>query len=74
MFKIVDSLCISDPAPLDHRIMEDGRAGYCFTATGTFERLLTSFNVANENGGGQPTQPSLLPLLRFEIHGVALVA
>ena len=28
----------------------------------------------NKLGGGQPIQPSLVPLLRFEIQGVALIA
>ncbi len=55
-------------------IMEGGRAGYRFTATGTFDRLLTGFKVVNESGGGQPIQPSLIHLLRFEIKGVALAA
>ena len=27
-----------------------------------------------KNGGGEGTQPSLMPLLRFEIQGVALAA
>ena len=38
-------------------IMENGKAGYRFTATGTFDRLLTGLTVthepANVFGGGQ---------------------
>jgi hypothetical protein len=34
-------------------IMEDGRRGYRFTATGTFDRLLAGVKVVNEFGGGQ---------------------
>jgi hypothetical protein len=55
-------------------ILEGGKPGYRFTATGTFDRLLTGVQVVNHGGGGQPIQPSLVPLLRFEIQGVALVA
>lgn len=55
-------------------IMEGGRAGYRFTATGTFDRLLTGFKVVNESGGGQGTIPSLTDALSFEIHALALIA
>ena len=34
-------------------MMEGGKAGYRFTATGTFDRLLTGFKVVNDGGGGQ---------------------
>lgn len=34
-------------------IQEGGRPGYRFTATGTFDRLLTGCRVVNESGGGQ---------------------
>ena len=33
-------------------IMEGGKPGYRFTATGTFDRLLTGVRVVNESGGG----------------------
>jgi hypothetical protein len=66
--KLLDGHIMCEP------IMESGKAGYCFTATGTFDRLLTGFKVINDGGGGQPIQPSLIPLLRFEIQGVALAA
>jgi hypothetical protein len=33
--------------------MEGGKAGYRFTATGTFDRLLTGMKVINHGGGGQ---------------------
>jgi hypothetical protein len=47
-------------------IVEGGKPVYRFTATGTFDRLLTGVKVVNESGGGQVIQPSLAPLLRFE--------
>jgi hypothetical protein len=34
-------------------ITEGGKRGYRFTATGTFDRLLTSLKVVNDGGGGQ---------------------
>ncbi len=34
-------------------IMEGGKPGYRFTATGTFDRLLTGLKVVNDGGGGQ---------------------
>jgi hypothetical protein len=34
-------------------IMEGGKRGYRFTATGTFDRLLSGVRVVNESGGGQ---------------------
>jgi len=55
-------------------IMEGGKPGYRFTATGTFDRLLSGVKVANYGGGGQGFCPSLTPLLRIEIQGVALAA
>ena len=66
--KLLDGYIVCEP------IMEEGRAGYRFTATGTFDRLLTGMKVINDGGGGQAIQPSLGSLLRFEIQGVALVA
>ena len=45
--KLLDEHILCEP------IMEGGRAGYRFTATGTFDRLLTGFKVVNESGGGQ---------------------
>jgi hypothetical protein len=55
--------------------MEGGKRGYRFTAAETFEHLLLAgVKVVNNFGGGQPIQPSLVTLLRFEIQGVALVA
>ena len=45
--KLLDGHIVCEP------IMEGGRAGYRFTATGTFDRLLTGFKVVNESGGGQ---------------------
>jgi site-specific DNA recombinase len=34
-------------------ILEGGKPGYRFTATGTFDRLLTGVQVVNDGGGGQ---------------------
>lgn len=33
-----------------------------------------AYDVINEGGRGQAIQPSLAPLLRFEIKGIALAA
>ncbi len=55
-------------------IIEGGKPGYRFTATGTFDRLLTGLKVVNDGGGGQPLHPSLMPALPFKIEGVALAA
>ena len=41
---------------------------------GNYARLLRLAGVKNNVGGGQTIQPSLAPLLRFEIQGVALAA
>jgi len=47
--KLLDGHIMCEP------IMEDGKPGYRFTATGTFDRLLAGVKiVANESGGGQP--------------------
>ncbi len=45
--KLLDGHIMCEP------IMESGKAGYRFTATGTFDRLLTGFKVVNDGGGGQ---------------------
>ncbi len=49
--KLLDGHILCEP------IMEDGKPGYRFTATGTFDRLLTGKMVvngsANDGGGGQ---------------------
>ena len=34
-------------------IEEDGKPGYRFTATGTFDRLLTGSTLINHGGGGE---------------------
>ena len=34
-------------------IVEGGKPGYRFTATGTFDRLLAGMRVVNDGGGGQ---------------------
>lgn len=66
--KLLDGHILCEP------VQEHGKRGYRFTATGTFDRLLTGVKVINESGGGQAIQPSLVPLLRFEIQGTALAA
>jgi site-specific DNA recombinase len=45
--KLLDGHIVCEP------IMEGGKAGYRFTATGTFDRLLTGAKVINDGGGGQ---------------------
>lgn len=45
--KLLDGNIVCEP------IMEDGKSGYRFTATGTFDRLLSGVKVANYGGGGQ---------------------
>ena len=54
--------------------MEKGRVGYRFTATETFDRLLTGMKVINDGGGGQGIQPQLTSRLHFDIHAIAMVA
>ena len=66
--KLIDGHIAGEP------IMEGGQAGYRFTATGTFDRLLTGMKVTNCGGGGQGIQPSLTNALRFDIQAVALAA
>ena len=50
--KLLDGFIMCEP------IMEDGKLGYRFTATGTFDRLLTGDKVVNDSinygGGGHP--------------------
>ena len=45
--KLLDGHIVCEP------IMEGGKLGYRFSATGTFDRLLTGVKVVNESGGGQ---------------------
>ncbi len=45
--KLLDGHIVCEP------ILEGGKRGYRFTATGTFDRLLTRVKVVNESGGGQ---------------------
>jgi site-specific DNA recombinase len=45
--KLIDGHIAVEP------IMEGGQPGYRFTATGTFDRLLTGMKVTNYGGGGQ---------------------
>ena len=45
--KLLDGHIMCEP------IVEGGKPGYRFTATGTFDRLLTGIRVGNDGGGGQ---------------------
>ena len=45
--KLLDGHIMCEP------IVEGGKPGYRFTATGTFDRLLTGLKVGNDGGGGQ---------------------
>ncbi len=45
--KLLDGYIVYEP------IVEDGKPGYRFTATGTFDCLLTGASVVNQSGGGE---------------------
>jgi site-specific DNA recombinase len=45
--KLLDGHIMCEP------IVEGGKPGYRFTATGTFDRLLTGMRIGNDGGGGQ---------------------
>ena len=45
--KLLDGHIVCEP------IFEGGKPGYRFTATGTFDGLLTGVKVVNDGGGGQ---------------------
>ena len=45
--KLLDGNILCEP------IMEGGKPGFRFTATGTFDRLLAGVKVVNQSGGGQ---------------------
>ena len=66
--KILEGHILCEP------IDENGKTGYRFTATGTFDRLLTGSIVGNDGGGGHPFTPSLTDAIFFDIQGVARVA
>ncbi len=51
-------------------ITECGRAGYRFTATGTFDRLLTGVSVVNCSGGGNG---ACLPILSEKSHTLTIM-
>jgi hypothetical protein len=54
--------------------MEGGEAGYRFTATRTFDRLLTGFKVVHESGGGHPLPDLFCPTVRVPLRTTKLVA
>ena len=56
--KLLDGYIVCEP------IMEGGKAGYRFTATGTFDRLLTGLKVVNESGGGHALPALSCPAIR----------
>ncbi|UVT16418.1 MAG: hypothetical protein H8K04_02315 [Nitrospira sp.] len=45
--KLLDGHILCEP------ILEGGKPGYRFTATGTFDRLLTGASLINHGGGGE---------------------
>ncbi|MBS0164746.1 MAG: recombinase family protein [Nitrospira sp.] len=45
--KLLDGHILCEP------VLEDGKPGYRFTATGTFDRLLTGTSLINHGGGGE---------------------
>ncbi len=53
--KLLDGHIVYEP------IMDGGKAGYRFTATGTFDRLLTGVRIGNNGGGGQPRHKLFQP-------------
>jgi hypothetical protein len=59
--KLLDGHIMCEP------IMESGKAGYRFTATGTFDRLLTGFKVINDGGGGHPQPDLFSPTIRVQL-------
>ncbi len=66
--KIIDGRIVCTP-------FDDNRGrGYALSATGTYAGLLGDLGMVNNGGGGQAIQPSLAPLLSFQISGIALVA
>lgn len=48
-------------------IVEGGKPVYRFTATGTFDRLLTGVKVVNESGGGHPQPALFYPTIRVPL-------
>ena len=59
--KLLDGHILCEP------IVEGGKAGYRFTATGTFDRLLTGFKVINDGGGGHPQPDLFCPTIRVPL-------
>ena len=59
--KLLDGHIVCEP------IMEKGRVGYRFTATETFDRLLTGMKVINDGGGGQPQPDLFCPTIRVSM-------
>lgn len=55
-------------------VMEEGKRGYRFTATGTCDRLLMGVKVVDKFGGGQGGAPSLTDPFDFILQGLALIA
>lgn len=51
-------------------IMEHGKRGYRFTATGTFDRLLTGLKVVNDGGGGHPQHALFYPTIRVPLRAM----
>jgi hypothetical protein len=62
--KLLDGHVVCEP------IVEGGKPGYRFTATGTFDRLLTGVKVVNESGGGHPLPDLFCPTIRVRLRAV----
>jgi hypothetical protein len=63
--KLLDGHIVCEP------IMDGGKAGYRFTATGTFDRLLTGLKVINDGGGGHPLPDLFCPTIRVPLRAKA---
>jgi hypothetical protein len=50
------------------------QAGYRFTATGTFDHLLTGVKVINDGGGGHPLPDLFCPTIRVPLRAAQAVA
>jgi site-specific DNA recombinase len=62
--KLLDGHILCEP------FMEGEKRGYRFTATGTFDRLLTGAKVVNEFGGGHPLPDLFRPTIRVPLRAM----
>lgn len=67
--KLLDGHILCEP------IVDNGKAGYRFTATGTFDRLLTGVKIVNGSaiysGGGHPLPALFCPTIRVPLRAKA---